>query len=105
MSRPESPASTIGDRLRALLTDRHGAIREFSDATGIPYRTVQEYLASNNKPGADHLARMALAGADVHYLLTGRTPPTSFRFEKGAPDRAGTTTSDNLSLIPDPQLD
>jgi transcriptional regulator with XRE-family HTH domain len=69
----QSADNIIGGRLRRLLRMRGQSIREFSEIAGIPYRTLQDYLAGKAKPGAEQLARVAAAGLDVNFLLTGKT--------------------------------
>jgi transcriptional regulator with XRE-family HTH domain len=76
---------TIGTRLRRLLRLRRQSIREFSEATGIPYRTLQDYLAGKAKPGAEQLGRVALAGLDVNFLLTGKARRVGYRIKDTAP--------------------
>jgi len=68
----KSAEPSVGTRLRRLLRLRGQSIREFSEAAGIPYRTLQDYLAGKAKPGADQLARIAGAGIDVNFLLNGK---------------------------------
>jgi len=81
----ESTEYTIGGRLRRLLRLRNQSIRDFSEATGIPYRTLQDYLAGKAKPGADQLGRIAAAGVDVNLLLTGKTRRTGYTVRTDAP--------------------
>lgn len=63
---------TVGLRLRWLLELEGRSIKELSEASGIPYRTLQQYLSDNRKPGADHMVRFADAGIDLHWLLLGQ---------------------------------
>ncbi len=81
----ESAENTIGTRLRRLLRLRGQSIREFSEATGVPYRTLQDYLGGKAKPGAEQLGRIALAGLDVNFLLTGKALRGGFRIKDTAP--------------------
>ena len=64
-----SDKSYIGDRLRRFLQLRGWTIRSLADRTGIPYRTLQDYLANKNRPGTAHLSAMAGAGVDLNWLL------------------------------------
>lgn len=66
-----SEESYIGDQLRGFLRFRGLTIRAFSDSTGIPYRTLQDYLANKNRPGTAHMLAMARAGVDLNWLLLG----------------------------------
>jgi transcriptional regulator with XRE-family HTH domain len=67
--------STLGGRLRWFLAFRGESIREFADRTGLPYRSLQDYLADRRKPAADQLVLIGDAGVDIHWLLTGRIKP------------------------------
>lgn len=68
-----STESPLAARLRVVVNLMSRNQREFAEQVGMPYRTLQDYLAGRSKPGADHLARMAERGVDVYWLLTGRT--------------------------------
>lgn len=63
--------STIGGRLRAFVAWRGFSLRAFSEQTGIPYRTLQKYVANVAAPGAEHLARISNAGVEMNWLVTG----------------------------------
>ncbi|MFO1153578.1 MAG: helix-turn-helix transcriptional regulator [Rhodospirillales bacterium] len=63
--------SDMADRLRRVIELSGGSIRDFAEAIGVPYRTVQEYIAGRRKPSADQLVRMADGGVDIYWLLTG----------------------------------
>ena len=60
-------------------------IREFSDLTGIPYRTLQDYLGDKSKPGAEQLARISAVGLDVNLLLTGTSRRFGYLIDDAAP--------------------
>lgn len=50
-------------------------IKDFSEATGIPYPSLREYLAGKKKPGLDALASiLASSGVSADWLLTGEGP-------------------------------
>lgn len=70
----DSLKDRVGDRLRGILKARGLSIRHFSDKTGIPYRTLQDYLGNRSKPNAEQLQIMADHGINVHYLMSGRLP-------------------------------
>jgi transcriptional regulator with XRE-family HTH domain len=63
---------TVGQRLRWLLEIRGGSIKDLSDASGIKYGTLQQYLSDKRQPGASQLAGLAEAGIDLHWLLLGQ---------------------------------
>ena len=68
-------ARTIAGRLRRFLDYRHDRITDFTQRSGLPYRSVLKYLAGQSTPSAEALARFALAGVNVHWLLTGKVAP------------------------------
>lgn len=76
----------VSDRLRLFIELRGQSIREFADETGVPYRTLQDYVAGKRRPGADHLIRMASVGIDINWLLTG---DVRHAFEALFPDDIG----------------
>ena len=63
--------STLGARLRGVIALQGRKLSEFAAAASIPYRTLQNYVRDERKPGPDHLSRLARAGVDVVWLLTG----------------------------------
>lgn len=66
---------SIGTRLRREILNRgYKNLTTFADAAGIPYRTLQDYVADKRIPGGAVLARMAEVGIDVAWVLTGRPP-------------------------------
>ena len=64
--------TTIGARLRGVIEFRRERLSGFAAAVSIPYRTLQNHLRDERKPGPDHLGRLAGAGLDVVWLVTGR---------------------------------
>lgn len=47
-------------------------IKDFSEATGIPYPSLREYISGKKKPGMDALAAISSAsGVSADWLLTG----------------------------------
>jgi len=66
------PNVTIGMRLKRLAALRSQNAKQFAETTGIPYRTLQDYMADRRKPGAEHLAKLSENGCDVNWLLTGQ---------------------------------
>jgi transcriptional regulator with XRE-family HTH domain len=67
----EHTLSRVGSRLRAAISARGETLKSFSDRSGIPYRSLQEYVAGKNKPGFEQLQKIAASGVDVGFLLTG----------------------------------
>lgn len=62
---------SLGQRLRLYIDVNGITVRAFSERSGIPYRSVHEYLSDKRKPSADHLENMARLGVDIAWLLTG----------------------------------
>ncbi len=73
----EKTQKGIGARLRYAIKTRGESFRAFSERTGIPYRSLQQYLGEERLPGADVLIRMAVRGGiDLHFLLLGEGSPS-----------------------------
>ena len=85
----ENVVSTVGGRLRRFLTFAGLSIRDFSKRTGVPYRTLQNYLAGNRLPDAEHLGRLAGAGIDINWLLTGELRPAMLPVLRDGADAEG----------------
>ncbi|MCL2558826.1 MAG: helix-turn-helix domain-containing protein [Treponema sp.] len=65
---------SFGERLKGELEYRGMRVRELSGATGIPKKTLDNYLLSKGaKPSADNAVSIARAlGVTAEYLVTGR---------------------------------
>lgn len=62
----------IGQRLNEILEVKDLKIRGFSEATGIPYRSAQNYLSGKQVPGAEALAKIhTRLGIDLNWLVCG----------------------------------
>jgi transcriptional regulator with XRE-family HTH domain len=85
---------SIAQRLQRLV-EHAGGIKAAADATGVPYRTWQNYVGGQRKPQAEILAQICTRlGVNGHWLLTGegemrpraRPPPADRpRLGTGAP--------------------
>jgi len=62
----------LSERLRYAILHTGVSMKEFGVRTGIPYRTLQNYLSGDRLPGAEALQSMSKNGLDVNWLLTGR---------------------------------
>ncbi len=51
---------------------RAASLKAFAEATGIPYRTLQDYVADKRVPSADQLVLLSAQNIDLNWLLTGR---------------------------------
>lgn len=67
----------IAARLRSLLPYHNGVQASFARAIGASDQNVCDWLSGRNLPGSLMLARMAEAGVDVRWLLTGQSPSVS----------------------------
>lgn len=54
------------------------SLKVFSRESGIPYRTLQDYISGSRLPGADALQKIARRGVDINWILLGdeRSPKT-----------------------------
>jgi transcriptional regulator with XRE-family HTH domain len=63
---------SIATRLRSVLDLKGLSIKEASDAVGIPYRTLQNYLLDEREPNAKAMSALRThLGVSVDWLLTG----------------------------------
>lgn len=90
----EYTQSSVGERIRRVIAARGQSLKAFSDQSGIPYRSLQDYVAGKNRPGFDQLQRMAVTGVDISYLLTGEYGGTALRAFAQSVDKAVLLSSD-----------
>lgn len=69
---------TFPDRLGLIVGD-HGTMRRLSIESGVPYRTIQNYLGGGRRkptmPTLGNLVAIAdTAGVSIEWLATGRGP-------------------------------
>lgn len=81
----EHTENRVGARLRRSIELRGESLAAFARATKIPYRSLQDYVGGQSKPGFDQLAKMAEGGLDIGFILTGF--PTG-SVDHPSPDRA-----------------
>jgi transcriptional regulator with XRE-family HTH domain len=63
--------ATIGQKIRQLATDNELSLRELAERSGIPYRSMQNYVSDNQQPGADALSKLrACLEVDLNWLLS-----------------------------------
>ena len=67
----------FNENLKGELGYKGISVKELAHATGIPKKTIDNYLLSNGSmPTADKAVAIAQAlGVTVEYLVTGNTPP------------------------------
>jgi transcriptional regulator with XRE-family HTH domain len=62
----------VSNRLKLLIDVLGLNLKEFSKATGIPYRTLQEYLYGKSLPGSENLIKIYTKfSVNLNWLLTG----------------------------------
>ena len=63
--------SSINERMKLVIQEKQFSIKQASEETGIPYRSLQNYL-NGQLPGPDALVKFREAfGVDLNWLLTG----------------------------------
>ena len=63
----------ISKRLHTLLKNKNISISKFSELTGIPYRTLQNYLGGTRSPTTENLIILCTRmGINFNWLLTGQ---------------------------------
>jgi hypothetical protein len=93
-----SPSPT-SRRLRAIIERRADTIRAFADELKIPYPTLQNYLLRSRPPHAEHLAKLALAGIDLNWLLTGRQSQVPILAAAGIRELRGWEPTEEEALL------
>lgn len=64
---------SIGKRLREAIDSSGLKINEFSEVSGIPYRTLQQYLSDSRSPATEALIKICTqTSINIHWLLTGQ---------------------------------
>lgn len=66
---------SIGDRLKEERLRFGWSQTDAAELCGVTRRSVVNYESGDRVPDADYLAKLAEAGADVMYVLTGRRTP------------------------------
>ena len=68
--------NSVQNRLKFLIDLLKINIKEFSIKTGIPYRTIQDYLLGKRMPGGENLQKICThLGINLNWLLTGEGEP------------------------------
>lgn len=63
---------SINERLKYLIESLKISYKDFSQKAGIPYRTIQDYLAGKRMPGGENLQKIATQfNVNINWLLTG----------------------------------
>jgi len=75
--------NSVQNRLKFLIDSLKINIKEFSIKTGIPYRTIQDYLLGKRMPGGENLQKICThLGINLNWLLTGEGEPFLKKEEK-----------------------
>ncbi len=62
----------ISNRLKNVLEVKNITVKEFSDATGISYRSAMNYLNEGRDPNVESLVKIYnILGVSITWLLTG----------------------------------
>ncbi|AAP96457.1 XRE family transcriptional regulator [[Haemophilus] ducreyi] len=61
----------ISERLRLICEHNHWKIKDFSELTGLPYRTIQGYIGGEREPNAEGMAAIAKVGVNLNWLVSG----------------------------------
>ncbi|HDR0618872.1 helix-turn-helix domain-containing protein [Pasteurella multocida] len=63
----------MSDRLKQILEVKGMSVKEFSELTGISYRSAMNYLNEGRDPNVDGLVKIHEAlGVSITWLLTGK---------------------------------
>ncbi len=63
---------SISERLNLVLKDKSLKIKDFSDASGVAYRSLQNYLNGEREPNTESLVKLSTQmGINLNWLLTG----------------------------------
>lgn len=64
---------SISERLKQVIEDKNLNIKAFSETSGIPYRSIQNYLRNEREPNVEALIKLKEAmNIDINWLLTGK---------------------------------
>lgn len=71
-------SGSIGTRLRQAIEDAQLSMRSFAKTADLHYRSVQGYVADNQKPGAEALLKIRkILHLNIDWLLSGEGSPYS----------------------------
>lgn len=63
---------SISKRLKLVCQEKNWKLKDFSEATGLPYRTAQGYLNGTREPNAESLATINYKiNVNLNWLLNG----------------------------------
>lgn len=62
----------ISERLKQVCEVKNWKIKDFSEQTGIAYRTLQGYIGGEREPNAEGMTGIAKAGVNLNWLVSGK---------------------------------
>lgn len=63
---------SISERLKLVCQEKNWKLKDFSETTGLPYRTAQGYLNGTREPNAEGLSIIcSKAKVNLNWLLNG----------------------------------
>ncbi|RDE71933.1 XRE family transcriptional regulator [Haemophilus sputorum] len=63
---------SISERLKQIIESKKLNIKEFSELSGIPYRSVQNYLRNEREPNVEALMKLhTQLGINLNWLVSG----------------------------------
>ncbi|MEB3504330.1 helix-turn-helix transcriptional regulator [Pasteurella multocida] len=63
---------SISERLKLVCQEKNWKLKDFSEATGLPYRTAQGYLNGTREPNAEGMATICVTtNVNLNWLVTG----------------------------------
>lgn len=63
---------SISERLKLVCQEKNWKLKDFSEGTGLPYRTAQGYLNGTREPNAEGMAVICKKlNVNLNWLLTG----------------------------------
>lgn len=71
--------NTLGDRINALLKEKHMTQKDLATMIGVTESALSRYISNEREPKIEVLANLATAlDTSVDYLTTGAKPETDF---------------------------
>jgi phage repressor protein C with HTH and peptisase S24 domain len=94
---------SVSERIREVAAIKSLNIKDFSEAIGIAYRTVQNYLAEDRTVGSDFLAACSTKlGISSTWILTGLGDPLIA--PKHPNEHPATVTNESPDFVPVPRF-
>ena len=77
----ERSKKEIGQRIKDFAAEKFSTQKELAARLGMVPQTLQSYTSGKNKVNSEILKQLALMGADVNYILTGKRITDKIREE------------------------